>query len=534
MATVYLAHHAEFGKVALKVLHQHLVKRPEVLHRFWREMRLSDKLDHPRIVRVLDAGVEGDRFYLAMVLVEGPSLFEFEREKGPLPVKVAVRLMKTILDAISHAHQAGMIHRDLKPENILLDFADAAYVSDFGIAKHLEGTQLTQTGTAVGTPYYMAPEQIRNAKSVGPEADIYSLGILFYEMVTGAVPFNAKDPMAVAHHHIHGTPVAPSCLRKDLPPLLERIILKAMEKKPEHRFPSAARMLKALEFAEAGKSAGIKLVGPVEYRRSRWKTPLLILLLLVVPGLFFWQRPDLFGQLASEVSGLMEGGKHAENLSGEATKVEVPAALPEATPASTRSARRGTPSPNQVPELLKERRWDLARMAVHLGGVRSERYIDMWMEQLRQLLDKREVAEARKAVTEFRAAYPTVLWGPFMEGEVALAEGNQGAAAASFSEGFRLSPPEKVEGFFDRYRPSLRELNLEARTLLKAQLRRVAVMRQEVGVVDEALMLLRQSSKIYETPDTHLLIAEIYQRQGFDEKAHWHRKRAEVLARKTP
>lgn len=528
MACVYLASHPQHGQVALKVLHQHLVKRPEVLHRFWREMRLSEKLDHGRIVRVKDSGVEGDRFYLAMDFIDGPSLFEFEREHGPLPCDVAIQMMKTILDALYHAHEAGMIHRDLKPENILISGIGEPYISDFGIAKHLEGTKLTQTGTAVGTPYYMAPEQIRNAKEVGPAADIYSAGILLYEMLTGSVPYNADDPMAVAHHHIHGTPVAPSSLRKGIPPELELVVLKAMEKKPEDRFKSARFMQKALEMVEQGKATGIKIVGPVEYRDKGPSGFMLLVVLLVLSLVGVWLvKPELLDQLRREGSRLLD----------QVAQVDIGAPPPgtgtgDGGPppvAAPTQPDQPPPSPKDLPDLIRTGDWARARMAAHLGGKRSELHVELWMQRLRELIDRKKVFEARVAVEEFRNAFPTVIWGPFLLGEVCLAEGKQDEAATAFSEGFRLAPTEQVEGFFDRYRPSLRELEVSARQILKAELRRVSDLRLRAGAIDESIMLLRQSSKIFETADTHNEIGRLYEQQGRGSKARWHRKRAELL-----
>lgn len=532
MACVYLAEHPEHGTLALKVLHQHLVKRPEVLHRFWREMRLADKLDHSRIVRVRDAGVEGDRFYLAMDYIEGLSLFEYEREHGPLKAPEAIRMMKVILEALHHAHEASMVHRDLKPENILLDSHQEPYVSDFGIAKHLEGTKLTQTGMAVGTPYYMAPEQIRNAKDVGPAADVYSAGVLLYEMVTGSVPYNADDPMAVAHHHIHGTPVAPTSLRPEIPKELELVILKAMEKQPSDRFKSARYMKKALDMVEAGEKTGIKIKGPVDFRGQGGGFGTILLVLVVVGiGAFLYLRPAMAAQLQVEASKAMEALLSRVDPAGGS-----PTAPPSATAAATSGeasdpGKVGGPSasPQNLPELIEGGYWRKARLSAQLSGPAGEVYADRWAQRIRELLDARDFDQGRLAVKEYREAFPRVLWGPFLQGEAALAEGKQVEAARAFSEGFRLSPREQVESFFERYRPSLRELEEEARKVVKDELASVVQMRMQAGAIDEALMLLRQSSRIMETPETHEAIADLYERSGRRSKAKWHRKRATTL-----
>jgi hypothetical protein len=412
MACVYLADHPEYGTLALKVLHQHLVKRPEVLHRFWREMRLSEKLDHSRIVRVRDAGVEGDRFFLAMEYIEGTSLFEYEREHGPLKAAEAIKMMKIILEALQHAHEANMVHRDLKPENILLDSHREPYVSDFGIAKHLEGTKLTQTGMAVGTPYYMAPEQIRNAKEVGPGADIYSAGVLLYEMVTGSVPYNADDPMAVAHHHIHGTPVAPSSLRPEVPRELELVILKAMEKKPEDRFKSARFMKKALEMVEAGERTGIKIKGPVDYRDSggRWGI-LLLVLLLGGAAAFAYLKPGEAKELQKQATAFIQTLLDEATSGGASSPGGTAPAAPGGGQSSAPAPGAGglSASPQNLPELIADGYWQKARVAAHLAGPAGEVYAEAWAQRIRDLLDARDFDQARTAVQEYRVAFPRVL-----------------------------------------------------------------------------------------------------------------------------
>ncbi len=581
MATVYLARHPKLGPVALKVLHRHLVKKPEVLHRFWREMRLSDKLDHPHIVRTRDAGVEGDRFYVAMDFVDGSSLYDYERKKGRLDPAEAMRLMGQILDGLEHAHQAGMIHRDLKPENILIDNSGNARISDFGIAKHMEASvMLTRTGTAMGTPYYMAPEQIRNAKAVGPPADVYSAGIMLYEMLTGSVPFHAKDPMDVVHHHIHAAPLTPVDLVSSLPAELDLVVLKAMEKAPEDRFKSAATMAKALAMVARGERTGIKIKGPIRHRDqgSFWSGAAVVVVVIVLGILAV--RPDVVAAMRAQMgwgatvrvvvpgppgpvapegpgsvpvpgpgaagppptsppgpavpggsSGPIPGIAAPVGSGGAPPGGGVPMPVPAAVVSVPTLPPEPAPQPRELPELIEKGRWERAGQAARIGGSETTlRHLDAWTDRIRTLLKAGDAVQADRAAGELLASLPNHAGVGFLAGEAALAAGHQEVAATRIAEGFRLAGKTEVDGLFDKYRPVLKTLGIPAREAMKLRLREIAELRVRSNSIDEAIVLLRQSSRIHETVDTHRRLAELYKAFREPDKAKWHEKRAEQMA----
>ncbi|MBX3063403.1 MAG: serine/threonine-protein kinase [Anaerolineae bacterium] len=253
MAIVYRAHQKNVERdVAIKVIESDLAQRPEFVARFEREARTIAALSHPHILKVFDYGRKDDLLYLVMELITGGSLAD-EIGKGRIPLDRATRLLEQIASALDYAHTAaGLVHRDLKPQNVLLDSQGNAILTDFGIAKMLreEGTQLTQTGMVMGTPSYMSPEQWQGS-TVDARSDLYALGIIAFEMLTGSLPFNATTPPAMMYQHLNEPPRPVTQLRPDLPQRLETVINKALEKNPRDRFASAG------EFAAAFKQASL-------------------------------------------------------------------------------------------------------------------------------------------------------------------------------------------------------------------------------------------------------------------------------------
>ena len=242
---------------AIKVLHPHLVDSPDFARRFEREARTSRGLDHPGIVRVLEHGYHDGQPYLVMEYVSGPSLKEYLREQdGPLPVEDAVRLVAALAEALDYAHSQGVIHRDVKPSNVLLRDGrlDRPVLGDFGIAKLLEATLDTASGRTLGTPAYISPEQGQGLPA-DARSDVYALGALLFELVTGRPPFEAESPYAVVLHHVHTPPPRPRDQRPDLPRPLEAIILKALAKDPADRYPSAAALAAALRSSPSPATA---------------------------------------------------------------------------------------------------------------------------------------------------------------------------------------------------------------------------------------------------------------------------------------
>jgi serine/threonine-protein kinase len=264
VAVVYRAFDRRLERdVALKVLRSEYAADAEFLTRFEREARIAAGLNHRNIVRVDDYGQHDDTFFIAMEHVDGPNLKEYVRVRGRLAPDEAVRIAGELLSALAAAHRQGLVHRDVKPQNVLLGRDGApgadgwsAKLTDFGIARMPSVTQVTQLGTTLGTAAYVAPEQA-SGQVVGPAADLYGVGLLLYEMLTGRPPFEGDSPAAVLYRHVHEAPRPPRQLRPELPPALEAVVLRALEKEPARRFGSAEEMAEALRVALSAPHAAV-------------------------------------------------------------------------------------------------------------------------------------------------------------------------------------------------------------------------------------------------------------------------------------
>ncbi|MFN8460156.1 MAG: serine/threonine-protein kinase [Anaerolineales bacterium] len=246
MATVYKAYQASMDRnVAIKVLPRQLAESPEFAARFQQEARIIARLEHPHILPVFDFGESDGVTYFVMRYLEAGTL-KTKMEAGPLSLNEIDRLFTQLAEALNYAHGHGIVHRDLKPANALIDNDGNLFLTDFGIAKLLESAspRLTQTDAILGTPAYISPEQAK-AESINQRSDIYSLGIILYEMVTGSVPFVADTPLAVILKHISDPLPPPSILKKDIPESIERVILKALAKEPTDRYATASEFLSA-------------------------------------------------------------------------------------------------------------------------------------------------------------------------------------------------------------------------------------------------------------------------------------------------
>ncbi len=250
MAAVYKAYQPGMDRyVALKILPQQYARDAEFTGRFEQEAKVIAKLQHPHILPVHDYGKADDYTYIVMPIVETGTLADLLRGEKPMNLSRIRIIMTQLGDALDYAHSQNLIHRDVKPSNVLLDKRGNTLLTDFGIAKMVGGTKhFTQTGGIVGTPHYMSPEQ-GGGDPLTPQSDIYSLGVVLYEMVTGRVPFDAETPMAVVIKHMTDPLPPPSKLNPDTSPALESVILKAMAKKPDDRFDSAADMVRAVRLA---------------------------------------------------------------------------------------------------------------------------------------------------------------------------------------------------------------------------------------------------------------------------------------------
>jgi len=238
--------------VALKILHSSSQDNPELRKRFQAEIKVCAKLNHPNIVHLLDWGQQNDILYLVMELLEGESLGDRLRRKEKLTHSEFLEILKPLADALQCLHQLGLVHRDLKPDNVFLRLKGGPALMDFGIAAGLDITRATRSDFAVGTPTYMAPEQIRGMFE--PATDQYGLGVVSFICLTGRPPFEAADPAAMAYQHAHATPPRPSTLNPDVPAAADSVLMKMLAKNPGQRYPSIEEAAQALGDALAGRS----------------------------------------------------------------------------------------------------------------------------------------------------------------------------------------------------------------------------------------------------------------------------------------
>jgi serine/threonine-protein kinase len=251
MADVVCAEDLQLGrKVAIKLLHRRFAQDEEFVERFRREASSAAGLQHPHVVAVYDRGAWDDTYYIAMEYLEGRTLKKLVQEEAPLAPARAIDLTIQILRAARFAHKRGIIHRDLKPHNVIIDGEGRAKVTDFGIAK-AGASDMTQTGSIMGTAQYLSPEQAQG-HAVSAPSDLYSVGIILYEMLTGRVPFEGESAVTIALKQVSEAPVPPSRHNPQVPPALEAVVLRALEKDPARRFGDADEFIAALEHAGQG------------------------------------------------------------------------------------------------------------------------------------------------------------------------------------------------------------------------------------------------------------------------------------------
>ncbi|MDW8252745.1 MAG: serine/threonine-protein kinase [Chloroflexota bacterium] len=249
MATIFRARQEALGRdVAIKVLPAYLASDPEYLARFRREATAIAQLQHPNILPVFDFGEQDGLTYIVMLLAPSGQTLR-DRLGAPMPLASALPMITQVGSALQYAHEQGIVHRDVKPSNVLLGERDWALLSDFGIARMVQGaTHLTRTGVGIGTPEYMSPEQAQGLPVDG-RADQYSLAVILYQMLTGHLPFVAETPVGIVLQHITKPPPPPRSLNPDIPPQVEAVLLRALSKDPEQRYPTVADFLDALNAA---------------------------------------------------------------------------------------------------------------------------------------------------------------------------------------------------------------------------------------------------------------------------------------------
>lgn len=250
MADVYRAHDMLLDRyVAVKILHAQFANDEEFVTKFRREAQGAAKLSHPNIVNIYDVGQDENKYYIIMEYVSGETLKEMIRRKGNLSVKESLRIAREIGEALEHAHHNNLVHCDIKPHNILVMENGRIKVTDFGIARAATSSTMTYSDNIIGSVHYFSPEQARGS-AINPQSDIYSLGVVLYEMLTGAVPFSGENPVSIALKHLQEEPIHVSKLNNSIPALVEAIVIKAMEKDIENRFKTIKDMIRDIHVAE--------------------------------------------------------------------------------------------------------------------------------------------------------------------------------------------------------------------------------------------------------------------------------------------
>ena len=250
MAEVYCAHDILLDRlVAVKILHEAYRSDAEFIEKFHTEAKSAARLSHPNIVNIYDVGIDGDDHYIVMEYVQGNSLKDKLREEGALNILTAVRIAKDIANGLAHAHAHNLVHCDIKPHNILMTPDGRAKIADFGIARAITESTMTYSGNVIGSVHYFSPEQAQGS-AITPKSDVYSLGIVMYEMLTNKLPFTGENPVTIAMKHIEEEPAPPISIRPQIPPMLEAIVLRAMNKNPDLRL-SSFDMIQALSNIEA-------------------------------------------------------------------------------------------------------------------------------------------------------------------------------------------------------------------------------------------------------------------------------------------
>jgi serine/threonine protein kinase len=272
MASVFKAYHPALDRfVAIKVLHPAFKEDPNFLSRFQREARVVARLEHPHIVPIYDFAEHQGQPYLVMKYIEGVTLKARLAER-PLSREEAIEIIQAVGDALSYAHERGVLHRDIKPSNILLSPDGGIYLADFGLARIAEaGASTLSKDVMLGTPQYISPEQAKGLGNLDEGTDVYSLGVVLYEIVVGRVPFNADTPFSIIHDHIYTPLPPPSSINPHVPARVEAVLMKALEKDRSHRYPNVKSLVEAFRVAVLG--VGGEKADPISVTRKADAAP---------------------------------------------------------------------------------------------------------------------------------------------------------------------------------------------------------------------------------------------------------------------
>ena len=348
MANVYLAEDQELGRrVAIKILNERHANDEQFVARFRQEAKNAAALTHPNIVSIYDRGEAQGTYYIAMEYIDGRSLKELIISRGPAPIGIAAEYVRQVLSALRFAHRHGIVHRDIKPHNVLVDGEGRVKVTDFGIAR-AGASQMTEAGSIVGTAQYLSPEQARGGH-VDQRSDLYSLGVVLYELLTGEMPFEGDTPVEIAMKHLSAIPQPPSTMRPELPRELDLVVMRALAKEPDERYQSAEEMDADLERVARGAPlaaateegatrvmripAAVSAAAPTTFtapvgdyapreerprRRSTWPW-LVALAFVVVAGVAGWYA---YSQLSSSSAPKVAVGNYVSLKQGDA-KLEI-------------------------------------------------------------------------------------------------------------------------------------------------------------------------------------------------------------------
>lgn len=475
MATVFKAYHPGLDRyVAIKVLHAAFKADPQFFERFQREARIVAKLEHPNIIPVHDFNEHHGEPYLVMRFVEGDTM-KPAMHGQPLPPAEVLRLMRPVCQALSYAHRQGVLHRDIKPSNIMVAEDGHVYLTDFGLARIVQAGESTLSqDMMIGTPQYISPEQAQGLRDLDGRTDIYSLGVVLYEMFTGRVPFSADTPFATVHDHIYTPLPLPTSLNPNLDPAIERLLLKALAKDPADRFKTADELLQALETTLGEQAKPAPAPPPPAGKKNNlvwvWVAAAALVVLILASLL---------------VIGLVR--RASRNLAGPAAPVQVAAAeetkAPPATPgpsaadALPKPPQPGAPANAQASELsrqaveaMQQQQWNEAIGLYEKAIAADPHYLPAYLGLAQAQRQQGDAAGSLQTLETAVRNNPDSAEAQTRLGEAYLVAKRADAALEAFNEAAQLAP--ESAGLYARQALALLELDRagEAKTAIDAAL----------------------------------------------------------------